>query len=61
MNSSQSPVYFNLERRSKRSVKLVIAGTVAVTAAAVALLALNHKPAPQFMQFYGDAVHEEKQ
>jgi Cathepsin propeptide inhibitor domain (I29) len=63
MNSSQLPHYIKLERRagSKRSLKLVIAGTVALTAAAVAMLALTHKPVPQFMQFYGDAIHEEKQ
>lgn len=63
-SARELPHYVNLERKQANggnSFKLVIAGTVALTAAALCILQINVSPSPQFMQFYGDAVHEEKQ
>jgi len=62
-SARELPHYVNLERKSKagNAFKIVIAGTVALTAAAVCLLQINSSPSPKFMQFYGDSVHQEKQ
>ena len=62
-SARELPHYVNLERKSKggNAFKIVIAGTVALTAAALCLLKINSSPSPKFMQFYGDAVHQEKQ
>jgi hypothetical protein len=62
-SARELPHYVNLERKSngKNAFKFVIAGTVALTAAALCILSVNSSPSPKFMQFYGDSVHEEKQ
>lgn len=62
-SARELPHYVNLERKAKgtNTFKIVIAGTVALTAAALCMLQINQNAQPKFMQFYGDSVHEEKQ
>ena len=62
-SARELPHYVNLERKTRgnNAFKIVIAGTVALTAAALCLLQINSNSSPKFMQFYGDSVHEEKQ
>lgn len=51
----------NRPASKRRTLKLVLAGTIALTAAAIGIMCLQKGSSSEEIRFYGDSQHSEKQ